>query len=270
MATSRMAREARNHRRRRIIRRGLRAYSAVALTAFALMAFGYTTKGFDAAIVRSDARVEVTEHDGLRTFSPRGAADHAALLFLPGALVDPDAYAPMARAVAERGYAVTVMPLPYRAALSTKGTEGVLRTAESFLLSDGSGRRWVVAGHSRGGLLTARFAHSHPELLAGVVLIGTTHPTARDDLSDTPLRVTKVYGTRDGVAPPEKVLSNRAYVPATTHWVRIEGGNHVQFGDYRYQLLDRRATIPRGLQQRIVVEALCDALKRADVRGRGR
>jgi pimeloyl-ACP methyl ester carboxylesterase len=97
---------------------------------------------------------------------------------------------------------------------------------------------------------------------AGLVLIGTSHP--RDvDLSALTVPVTKVVGTRDGLASPAEVEANRAKLPLTTRWVWIQGGNHSQFGWYGFQPGDRRATISAAAQREAMVAAVLDALARA-------
>ena len=96
----------------------------------------------------------------------------------------------------------------------------------------------------------------------GLVLIGTTHP--RDvDLSTLTASVTKVVGTRDGLAKRTAVEANRAKLPAATRWVWIEGGNHSQFGWYGFQPGDRRATIAAAAQRATMIQAVIDALTNA-------
>src|SRR5688572_9207626 len=114
-------------------------------------------------------------------------------------------------------------------------------------------------------MLAARFLHENRTGLAGLALIGTTHP--RDfSLAGVTMPVTKIYGTRDGVASFDKIRQNRHLLPPNTTWVEIEGGNHVQFGYYRHQLGDSEATISRAEQQKLVETALLAALSRAAVR----
>lgn len=97
-----------------------------------------------------------------------------------------------------------------------------------------------------------------------MVLIGTSHP--RDvDLSALQIPVTKIVGTRDGLASPAEVEENRRKLPPSTRWVWAEGGNHSQFGWYGFQPLDRFATISRSAQHAIMIDAVLDALRRAAV-----
>ena len=121
---------------------------------------------------------------------------------------------------------------------------------------------WVVSGHSLGGALACRVVQSDAKAFAALVLIGTTHPK-QDDLSSLAIQVTKVYASNDGVAPLDRVLSNKGLLPKDTQWVEINGGNHSQFGCYGHQLFDGEATISRETQQAATRSALLEALTKA-------
>jgi len=112
-----------------------------------------------------------------------------------------------------------------------------------------------------GGAVAAQFVHEDPKRIRGLILIGTTHP--RDfDLSSFAGDVTKVYGTEDLVARQAQSEANKKLLPAGTTWVRVEGGNHAQFGFYGTQFGDGKATISRERQQQEAGEALVKAMQR--------
>lgn len=243
------------------MKRVLRLWLVFAVAFFAYVVWSYQAADVDDAVLASDDAIEVVDADDQLAFTPRHAVQRARLVFLPGAMVDPKAYAPLARSIAERGYAVQVLKLPLRGASGLTQRHAVIERVAGLLRTDPR-RRWVVAGHSLGGALASRVALEHAPLLAGLVLIGTTHP--RDfDLSALALDVTKVWGSRDGVARPEHVKASAARLPPQTHWVEIAGGNHSQFGHYGWQLGDRRAAISRAEQQDLTRQALIEALQRA-------
>jgi pimeloyl-ACP methyl ester carboxylesterase len=117
----------------------------------------------------------------------------------------------------------------------------------------------VLAGHSRGAAHASRLLSEEPHVVDGLVLIGTTHP--RDvNLASLSIPVTKIYASLDRVSPEDKVKANASLLPPQTRWVRIEGGNHRQFGSYRYQLFDGTASITREAQQRQTAEAILTLL----------
>ncbi len=74
------------------------------------------------------------------------------------------------------------------------------------------------------------------------------------------LPITSVYGTRDGLATPDKIAASRALLPADTRWVAIEGGNHAQFGWYGSQAGDNPAAIEHEEQQNQTINAALELL----------
>jgi alpha-beta hydrolase superfamily lysophospholipase len=206
------------------------------------------------AALASDARVTVARGAHHWTFEPR-LQTATGVVFFPGAVVDPVAYAPLLRDVAAAGYPAILVEVPRRGALGGADDPRVFDRARTGMRSLRNVGEWVVAGHSRGGLIAATFVRGEPANFAGLVLIGTTHP--RDfTLADVRLPVTKIYGTRDTVADVEKIVATRGNLPAAARMVPIAGGNHAQFGYYGFQLGDWPATITREEQQRQTLEAV--------------
>lgn len=222
--------------------------------------------GVDAELLRSGDDVRVVETDSAIAFLAAGGAERPALLFFPGALIDPDAYAPLLRAVAEAGHSAVLVKLPSLGGRHAMGAGGRWRSVVrglGVLERAPAGQWWVVSGHSLGGLLAAMVARESPSSMAGLALLGTTHP--RDfSLADAPYPVVKVYGTRDGVAPPGRMRANAGNLPASTHWIAIDGGNHSQFGYYGFQINDDRARISREEQHARTLAALLELLREVD------
>lgn len=227
----------------------------VVFTLWALIA--YQAWGVEGAMA-SDERVEVIDSDEAIHFRPRTPSAASGLLFFPGALVAPRAYAPLARAVAASGAPAVIVKVPARGGFSIASPGEVVGRA---LRAIGGGPPWVVAGHSKGAFFAVKFTQAHPERTKELILLGSTHP--RDfDFSSTAVPVTKLYGTRDGIAPERRIHEAARNLPASTRWVRIEGGNHSQFGSYGFQPMDRWATISREEQQRVVVREVLRAVGR--------
>jgi pimeloyl-ACP methyl ester carboxylesterase len=150
------------------------------------------------------------------------------------------------------------MRLPLRCAPGGFQMQVIAETRR--IMKADTSRTWAVGGHSHGGVIASRFAAEYPRELQSLILIGTSHP--RDtDLSSLDRPVTKIFGTRDGVASESKIRANAHLLPASTSWVRIEGGNHSQFGWYWFQLGDHAATITRAAQQAATLEAICRTLE---------
>jgi dienelactone hydrolase len=238
-------------RTRRVLRRIRRVLIVIVLFLFAAtpayVRLAFHPVGVGPELLTSDARVRVDNRADALVFQPVNDAGHAGLIFYPGCPVPPEAYAPLAHRIAERGYPVFVMHVPYRCATADDQQEQLFTATRAVVAA--AGRRWVLAGHSRGAAHASRLVSEAPQLVDGLVLIGTTHP--RDvNLASLSIPVTKIYASLDQVAPEAQMKANAYRLPPATRWVRIEGGNHRQFGSYRYQLFDPSAAISREEQQR--------------------
>ena len=88
-----------------------------------------------------------------------------------------------------------------------------------------------------------------------------SYPADSDNLSATNLAVTSIYASNDGLATGDKIEKSRALLPRNTAWVKIEGGNHAQFGWYGAQSGDGVAMLSRAAQQDQIVRATLELLR---------
>jgi pimeloyl-ACP methyl ester carboxylesterase len=245
------------------LRRGLRFLWIIAGLSFTTWLFiGFQAVDVSDDVLKSDqyVAVEPTDH-GLR-FRNRVNQQPVGMIFLPGGMVQPVAYAPLMRRIAGEGYPARLLYLPMRCACTDAQVRELFRNIHGVIKSEPN-IAWILAGHSRGGMLATRFLHENGAVPAGLVLIATTHP--RDfSLASFAMPVMKIYGTSDGVATYAQMLQNQHLLPQHTTWVEIPGANHVQFAYYRHQLGDDEATISRAEQQRLLEAALLNALSSAN------
>jgi hypothetical protein len=233
--------------------------ATVVFVGWSLMA--YRAKPQAWAALSSDSRVTVTRGNGFWALQAQ-STQPLGLLFFAGALVQPAAYAPLLRSISEEGYYVLLVELPRRGAFGGADGPQVLDRARMSMRQARGVTRWVVAGHSKGGAVAARFVRVGDPALAGLILVGTSHP--RDfSLADVQLPVTRIFGSRDTVADVEKLEANRHNLPPSTQMIRIDGGNHSQFGYYGFQPGDWPATITREQQQIATRRAILQALASA-------
>jgi dienelactone hydrolase len=198
------------------------------------------------AAMASDEAVSVFS-DGTLVFQPAEPGDTGFILY-PGGRVAAEAYAPLARQIAEAGYLTVIPPMPFGlAVLSPDAADGVIAEHPEI-------DRWVIGGHSLGGAMAAQYADGHTEVIDGLVL-WAAYPAGGTDLSDTDLVVTSVSASEDGLASAEETQGSAAQLPPGTTFVEIEGGNHAGFGSYGPQGGDGVATISPAEQHRQVVEA---------------
>ncbi len=225
----------------------------------AINLLSYRASGAAREALGSDDAVEVTRTAASITFTPRHQRQGTAVLFFSGALVDPAAYAPLMRRLAEHGHVAVLVPLPARTAPTERHEQEAVTRALAIMNASPS-RRWIVGGHSKGAAIASLFAREHPRSLAGLLLVGSSHPR-EFNLSALEAPVLKVYGSRDGLASGAEIRQFASNLPAQTRFVEIKGGNHAQFGYYGFQFGDKPATISRSQQQTQLFEAILNLLQ---------
>lgn len=159
------------------------------------------------------------------------------LVFVPGARVDPRAYAQVLWPVAQAGHLVVIVKPPFGLAIAQPGQPGTAIAAHPEVAT------WAVGGHSLGGVVASWYAQDHPDQVDGLLLFGSY--TDRD-LSGSDLVVESVWGSNDGLTTPADIERTRPELPASTHFTEIVGGVHAFFGDYGAQPGDGQPGIDRS------------------------
>ncbi len=199
----------------------------------------------------SDESVEVDTDEWI-SFTPAIGAPTAGFIFYPGGKVEPESYAPLARAVAEAGYLVVIAPMPLNlAVLSPNAAEDIIAHYTDI-------ETWAIGGHSLGGTMAAKFVFDHPGEISALILLAA-YPADSNDLSDLTLEVLSIYGSNDGVLDVD-IPSTAGLLPSAATFVEIDGGNHAQFGYYGDQKGDLPATISREQQHQLTVNAILTTL----------
>ena len=220
----------------------------------------FRARGFDERTLQSNTRITVADTDEMIVFTPAEPKGRTGLLFFHGAVVEPGAYAPLIRAVAENGFIAAIVKLPYRFAPFESHRREAIGRALQIVARTEAVDKWVVAGHSKGGGVAAELVHADRSSASALILIGTSLP--KDfDLSDIAIPVKKVFASNDGIATVERIESTKRNLPEHTEWIEIVGGNHSQFGYYGHQLFDGVATINRTEQQRRTLEEILATLE---------
>lgn len=228
-----------------------------------LLFISFQAKGVDKTLLQSSGDVKVIIDSNKIEFAPLKNVNSSALIFFPGGMVDPKAYVPLARKISENGYKVIIVKLPFRIAFLESQKKELFSFTDELIEKDNEVNYWVVAGHSRGGALAAEFVKDESKAVNGLILIGTTHPK-EFDLSKLKINVTKIFATNDGLASEKEIKEFASNLPTHTNWVKIEGGNHSQFGYYSFQIGDNRAAISRDEQQTILTNSIIKVLQRID------
>ena len=196
--------------------------------------------------VRVDDRITWYEMSPIREDATGNAVvPTTGLIFVPGARVDPRAYAHLLRPLVEAGYFVAVVKPPLGFSIIDPGHPGSVLSLHTEI------RYWALAGHSLGGTTAASTADTNPEI-DGLVLFAS-YPAARLDRTD--LKVASVSGSEDGLIPRARIEQSKADLPTGTRYVEVVGAAHSWFGDYGEQPGDNAGSGDRVAAQAAITEA---------------
>ena len=173
------------------------------------------------------------------------------LIFYPGGLVEPAAYAPVIKQLAENGVFAVITPMPFNLAIFNPDAANAVMEQYPQISS------WILAGHSLGGAVAAIFADNNPEKIAALAL-WDSYPPDSADLSDANLPVLSIFGATNGFPNTANFNGKRHLLPVDTVFVPIEGANHAQFGDYGPQKNDVAAVISLAEQHEKVTGVMLD------------
>ena len=160
----------------------------------------------------------------------------------------------MMRAIAEGGYLAVVPEMPFNIAAFRPNT------ADEIIAEYPDINHWVIGGHSVGGTMAVQYTDKHPETIDGLA-IWASYPADNANLSDLDIPVISIYGSRELRVNDSSVAERQYLLPEDTRYIRIEGGDHHQFGSYEINPEDHLATISRASQQQQIIQATLEILQ---------
>ncbi|PRA79497.1 alpha/beta hydrolase [Microbacterium sp. MYb66] len=182
------------------------------------------------AAVRENPAITVTDAEQGIVLAPADGESDLGLVFIPGAKVDPWAYAAILQGLAEDGVTVVITrPWLNLAFFDPRGLDAFTSAAPDVDV-------WGVGGHSLGGVRACQLAED-----ADALVLFASY--CANDLSASGLPVLSLSGSEDGLSTPEKIADTRDLLPADAEMVEIEGASHASFGDYGPQAGDGTPTI---------------------------
>ena len=209
----------------------------------------YPAQSVALSAIESTDKVTVTQDDWV-VFTP-AEESQTGLIFYPGGLVDPIAYAPILHKIAEEGVLVIIVQMPLNLAIFNTGA------AKSVIDNYPQIDKWILAGHSLGGASAAMYAENNPNSIDAIAF-WDSYPPDSSDLSDNPISGISIFGTTDNFPNTENFDDQKHLMPVDTLFIAIEGASHAQFGDYGHQKGDVTATISLDEQHEIVAEAMLE------------
>jgi hypothetical protein len=199
--------------------------------------------------LESTDRVRITQ-DKWIIFEPVQDTE-IGLIFYPGGLVEPTAYAPILHQIAEEGVLVIITPMPLNLAIfNTGAANAVIDTYPQI-------STWIIAGHSLGGASAAIFTENNPKRIDAIAL-WDSYPPDSANLSDNTISGISIFSTMNNFPNTENFNDKKHLLPADTLFIGIEGANHAQFGDYGPQKGDVVASMSLAEQHKQVAEIMLD------------
>jgi hypothetical protein len=209
----------------------------------------YPARDVAQASLKSSEEVTVTQDKNIVFAPDTGTA--TGLIFYPGGLVEPGAYAPVLHQIAQEGVLVVITPMPLNLAIFNTGAASAVIDAYPEIST------WILAGHSLGGASASIYAENNPESIDALAL-WDSYPPGSADLSDDDLPVLSIYGTKEGFPNTDNFNEQKYLLPASSEYVAIEGASHAQFGDYGPQKGDVVPALGLEEQHQQVAEIMLD------------
>ena len=196
----------------------------------------------------------IQREDGQLVFRPSFPNDKG-LIYYPGGLVEPEAYAVTAQGIADAGYLVVIPKMPLNLAFT-----GINR-ADGIRADFPEIESWVIGGHSLGGAMAAEYAKNNMDSLDGLIMFAS-YPANNEEFVNFPVPILTIIGSNDTGAPQQEAFYE-AISDSARRFV-IEGGNHRQYADYSFQKGDGIATISAVEQQDQIIAATIQFLDTLD------
>jgi predicted esterase len=203
--------------------------------------------------LRSDGLVAVTDNPWL-TFTPEQDSPDTGFIFYPGGRIDPRGYSDLMRTISEKGYLVVVPTMPINMAIFD------FNIADEIIAAHPEITHWVIGGHSVGGTAAAQYTFANPKNIDGLA-IWSSYPADSSDLSDLNIPVILMYGGNETFVTDGSVGARKHLLPPDTRYIKIEGGDHHQFGSYLLTTEENLATISRSAQHSQILSAMFELLQ---------
>ncbi len=203
----------------------------------------YEAIDIDEYLASSDS-VDVKEGDDNYYFIPKSY--DSGIIMYPGAKVEEEAYAPICRMLAEEGYLVILLHMPFNLAFFDSDR------AED-IIDDYQDIDFYLMGHSLGGAMSSSYLASNSDKYEGMILLASY---STKSLRNKDLDVLSIYGSNDKVLNKSNYNKNKKNLPDDYTEYIIDGGNHGYFGSYGNQDNDGIATITQLTQWSITVTVI--------------
>lgn len=171
-------------------------------------------------------------------------------IIFSGAKADEKAYAYIAELLHEAGHTVVIPKVPFH--LSAFGIEHGFEIMED----NPQIKKWILVGHSLGGVPVSRIAAKQPDKLLGVAFLATM---ASADLSGLDLSAIRITADNDKIMSSKMMDSYIGNLPQNSFNIELKGANHQGFAAYNsFMSRDGKATITWQKQNEQTVQLILD------------
>ena len=204
------------------------------------------------AALQSTDNYTVVDNNNFITFTPTRNMSSTGVIFYPGAKVQAESYSVIASQLATNGYTTIIVKMPFNLAVFD------VNKADQVIDQHKEISKWVIMGHSLGGVFASDYALNHQNKIEGIIYLGA-YPD--QNASKASFKALSIRGSLDNLTTSQDITENLNKFPANTTFVTIPGGNHYNVGDYGAQAGDDNSTISREEQQDITVCYILEFLK---------
>ncbi len=145
-------------------------------------------------------------------------------LIFSGAKTDDRAYAYLAKLLHDEGYTAVIPRQRFH--LSAFGAKHAMEIMDA----NPEIEKWILIGHSLGGMPASQIAAQRPQRLIGVAFLATF---ASVDLSNLDIAAIRITAENDGVMNNAHMESYQGNLPEKTAQVMLRGANHQGFAAYK-------------------------------------
>ncbi|MCD8148576.1 MAG: alpha/beta hydrolase [Clostridiales bacterium] len=174
----------------------------------------------------------------------------AGFLIFTGAQTDEPAYAYIAYLLHRETYPVVIPKQPFQ--MSVFGTKHGMEIMDSHPEIE----KWILVGHSLGGVPVSRIAAARPDRVIGTAFLATY---ASIDLSGLDISAIRIVAENDGIMNNDRMSNFNHNLPEDSATVVIKGANHQGFAAYdSLSNLDGKATISWQEQNELSVRYILE------------
>ncbi len=161
-------------------------------------------------------------------------------IIFTGAKVKETGYSYIAGLLHEQGHTVVIPKQIFT--MSAFGTNHAIEIMKKHTEVN----KWILIGHSLGGVPVTRVAGQAPEYLTGIVYLASC---ASSDLSGLDFPALRITAENDKVMNNERMNQFAGNLPAGSETILLEGGIHRGFGSYNSRFSREEETTLNWKQQ---------------------